>query len=366
MQDTAEHRTEHRTEHRVAVPVLDGMPLFDIGVAGEVFGMPRPDVLSRPYVVQTCGVGDGPLRTQGAVLTVVPDAGLDAVRAAETVVVPALSSIDAEVPEVLVDALREAAGRGARIASVCTGAFALAAAGLLDGRRATTHWMHAGVLASRYPAVGVDARVLYVVDGPVATSAGTAAGIDLCLELLRRDHGSAAAAEVARRLVVPPHRQGGQAQYVSTPLPDQADTSLAPLLDWARSHLDRPLTLSLLARQAGTTSRTLTRRFSGEVGLPPLQWLTSERVRRARQLLEDSDISVEEVAAACGLGTAANLRVHFVRQTGTTPSGYRSLFSPPASIPHTTGRAPAERPAVSSADPSAERRSPAPPRSGTR
>lgn len=333
--------------HRVAVPVLDGMPLFDIGVAGEVFGMPRPDVLDRPYVVQTCGVGDAPVRTQGAGLTVTPDADLDALRSADTVVVPALSSFDADVPRELVVALQDAADRGARVASVCTGAFALAAAGLLDGRRATTHWMHAGALAERFPAVEVDAAVLYVVDGPVATSAGTAAGIDLCLELLRRDHGTAAAAEVARRLVVPPHRQGGQAQYVSTPLPPAQASSLAPLLDWARSHLDQPLTLAVLARQASTTTRTLTRRFSAETGVPPLQWLTSERVRRARQLLEDTDHGIEDVAAACGLGTAANLRIHFARETGSTPTAYRAAFttrrqepgrSTPSGRPHERGQ----------------------------
>lgn len=321
--------------HRVAVPVLDGMPLFEIGVAGEVFGMPRPDVFTRPYLVQTCAVTDGPIRTQGARFIVTAGAGLDEIRIADTVVVPALSSFDAEVPVELVGALQHASGRGARIAAVCTGAFALAAAGLLDGRRATTHWMYAAALAARFPAVDVDARVLYVVDGPVSTSAGTAAGIDLCLELVRQDHGTAAAAEVARRLVVPPHRQGGQAQYVSTPLPDVPDSSLAPLLDWARSHLDQPLTLRLLAREADTTTRTLTRRFAIEVGMPPLQWLTSERIRRARQLLEDTNQPIESIAGGCGLGTAANLRVHFLRQTGTTPTAYRAAFAGAAS----TGRA---------------------------
>lgn len=313
--------------HQVAVPVLDGMPLFDIGVIGEVFGMPRRDLLSRPYSVQVCTVDRRPVRTQGAMLTVVADAGLERIDSADTVVVPALASPDAEVPADLVEALQQAHRRGARIASVCSGAFALAAAGLLDGRRATTHWMHAATLARRFPAVRVDPAVLYVVDDSVATSAGTAAGLDLCLELLRQDHGTAIAAEVARRLVIPPHRQGGQAQYVSAPLPDASDTALAPLLDWARARLDQPLTLGVLAREAGVTTRTLTRRFTAELGMPPLQWLTSERVRRAQQLLEDTDLSVEEIAAQCGSGTAANLRTHFVRQTGVTPSAYRSAFT---------------------------------------
>lgn len=303
------------------------MPLFDIGVIGEVFGMPRPDLLSPPYDVQVCAVRHGPVRTQGAAVTIAADAGLDQMEGADTVVVPALSSPDADVPPELVEALQAASRRGARIASVCTGAFALAAAGLLDGRRAATHWMHAAALADRFPAVEVDPGVLYVVDGSVATSAGTAAGLDLCLELVRQDHGTAVAAEVARRLVVPPHRQGGQAQYVSTPLPDASGSGLAPLLDWARARLDQPLTLALLAREAGVTTRTLTRRFTAELGSPPLQWLTAERVRRAQQLLEDTDLSVEQVAAQCGLGTAANLRVHFVRQAGVTPSAYRAAFS---------------------------------------
>jgi AraC family transcriptional activator FtrA len=319
--------------HRVAVPVLDGMPLFEVGVVGEVFGMPRPDLLTRPYRVQVCSVGGESVRTQGAQVTIAVGAGLEEVRRADTVVVAALASVDGEVPAELLDALQEASRRGARIAAVCTGAFVLAAAGLLDGRRATTHWMYTAALAERFPAVEVDPGVLYVVDGRVATSAGTAAGIDLCLELLRHDHGTAVAAEVARRLVVPPHRQGGQAQYVSTPLPDLPGSALAPLLDWARSRLDRALTLGLLAREAGITTRTLTRRFTAELGMPPLQWLTSERVRRAQQLLENTDLPIEQIAGHCGLGTAANLRAHFARQTGTTPSAYRAAFADGGAVP---------------------------------
>jgi AraC family transcriptional activator FtrA len=283
--------------------------------------------------VQVCTVDQAPVRTQGAEITLAADAGVEAVRHADTVVVPALPSYDAEVPPELIEALQEAFRRGARLAAVCTGAFALASAGLLDGRRAVTHWMYAAALARRFPAVEVDPAALYVVDDHVATSAGTAAGLDLCLELVRHDHGTAVAAEVARLLVVPPHRQGGQAQYVSTPLPDVSDSGLAPLLDWARARLDRPLTLGLLAREASITTRTLTRRFAAELGMPPLQWLTSERVRRAQQLLENSDLSIEEIAAQCGLGTAANLRTHFVRQAGVTPSAYRAAFSAAQQVP---------------------------------
>jgi AraC family transcriptional activator FtrA len=187
--------------------------------------------------------------------------------------------------------------------------------------------MYAAALGARFPGIEVDPDVLYVVDGPVSTSAGTAAGLDLCLELVRHDHGTAVAAEVARRLIVPPHRQGGQAQYVSTPLPDVPSSAIGPLLDWARSRLDRALTLGLLAQEAGVTTRTLTRRFAAEVGMPPLTWLTAERVRRAQQLLESTSLPVEHIAEQCGLGTAANLRIHFSRQTGVTPSAYRAAFA---------------------------------------
>jgi transcriptional regulator GlxA family with amidase domain len=244
------------------------MPLFEIGVAGEVFGMPRPDLLPRPYEVRVCGVGDEPLRLQGAPLVLRVDACLDVLHSADTWWCRPWRASTRTVPGELVDALREAFRRGARIAGVCTGAFALAAAGLLDGRRATTHWMHAAALAEQFPAVHVDPHVLYEVDGRIATSAGTAAGIDLCLELVRRDHGTAIAAEVARRLVVPPHRQGGQAQYVSTPRADDPRLRAGAPAGWARSRLDQPLTLRLLARRADTTTRTLTRRFTAELGAP--------------------------------------------------------------------------------------------------
>jgi AraC family transcriptional activator FtrA len=314
--------------HRVAVPVLDGMPLFELAVPGEVFGMPRPDLLKRPYEVQLCRVGGGPVRTAGASLTLETPHDLTDLVSADTVMVPALAHPDAAVPPELIRALREAAANGARVTAICSGAFVLAEAGLLDGRKATTHWMYAADLAARYPSVEVLADVLYLIDGAVATSAGTAAGIDLCLELVRLDHGTAVAAEVARRLVVPPHRQGGQAQYVSEPLPARPDVALGPVLDWVRAHLDEPLTLTLIARQAGTTTRTLSRRFLAEVGQSPLQWLSAQRVRRAQRLLETTDLTVDRVAARSGLGSAANMRIHFTRVTGTTPSAYRAAFNP--------------------------------------
>ena len=241
--------------------------------------------------------------------------------------VPALASFDAEVPDELVDALQEAFRSRCRIASVCTGAFALAAAGLLDGRRATTHWMHAAALAERFPAVARrPARALR--RGRRGRDVGGHRGRDRPLPGARapgpRDGGRRRGGPPARRASAPPGRPG---PVRLDPDADVPDSSLAPLLDWARSRLDRALTLRLLAREAGTTTRTLTRRFTAELGLPPLQWLTAERVRRARQLLEDTELPVEQVAQQCGLGTAANLRLHFIRQTGTTPTAYRAAFT---------------------------------------
>jgi transcriptional regulator GlxA family with amidase domain len=230
-------------------------------------------------------------------------------------------------------ALRQAAERGARMVSVCTGAFALAAAGLLDHRRATTHWQYAGQLAARYPAVKVDPDVLWVDEGAVLTSAGLAAGIDLCVQLVRADHGSEAAVAVARRMVVAPHRDGGQAQWLERPLPEPGE-GLAATCQWALEHLADALTAADLARHAGWAPRTLARHFKEQTGMAPLRWLTAARVREARRLLEATDLPVEVIAARCGLGTAANLRVHLARDAGVTPTAYRAAYQ---------GRAPGAR-----------------------
>ncbi|HEX6453291.1 MAG TPA: helix-turn-helix domain-containing protein [Trebonia sp.] len=312
--------------HRVGILVLDEMPLFEIAVPCEVFGTPRPDLISPAYEVMFCRPQDQRTRTGGGLVVDSPH-GIDALASADTVIVPALPTCDAPVPDAAVEALRDAAGNGARIASICSGAFALAEAGLLDGRRATTHWMYAAALAARYPAVEVCPDVLYTIDGRLCTSAGTAAGLDLCLELVRQDHGSAVAADLARRLVVPPHRQGGQAQYVMTPIPAAVDDSLSLVLDWARERLDTPLSLAQLAAAAHTSPRTLSRRFIATLGTTPMQWLTNERVRRGQELLETTRLSVDQVARACGLGTPANFRTHFTRVTGTTPTAYRAAFT---------------------------------------
>jgi transcriptional regulator GlxA family with amidase domain len=250
--------------------------------------------------------------------------GLEALDVADTVVVPGYAP-HAEPPASVLEALRAVADRGARVVSVCTGAFALAAAGLLDGRRATTHWKDADELATRYPDVDVDADVLYVDAGAVLTSAGVAAGIDLCLHLVRADFGEQAAARIARRMVVAPHRDGGQAQLLQRPLPSRG-TGLAATCAWALERLAEPLTVADLAHHAGWAPRTFVRRFRAETGTAPLRWLIAQRLLEARRLLEVTDLPVEHVAARCGLGTAANLRLHLARDAATTPTAYRRAY----------------------------------------
>jgi transcriptional regulator GlxA family with amidase domain len=281
------------------------------------------------YEFRLCPVGaDSVALPHGLVLT--GGGSLADVAAADTVIVPAWADPVADPPGDLLDALREAHRRGARIASICSGAFVLAAAGLLDGRRATTHWRHAEALAARYPQVQVDAGVLYTEDGNVLTSAGTAAGIDLCLHLVRADHGARAAAEVARRLVVPPHRDGGQAQYIRSPMPapgaSDAD-AISRVMAWALEHLDRPLTVAELARQAAMSPRTFARAFSATAGTTPMQWLTRRRIAAAQELLETTDLPVERIAARVGFGSAVTLRARFAQVAGLPPSRYRRAFA---------------------------------------
>ncbi|MET8968158.1 helix-turn-helix domain-containing protein [Streptomyces hydrogenans] len=306
----------------VALAVTDGMLHFELSVAHEVFGS-APDAVTVPwYELTVCGPGTvpfGPFRLE-------PDHGLDRLRDAHTVIVPGWADVDAAPPAALVDAVRAAHEAGARVVSLCTGAFVLAAAGLLDGRRATTHWAHTGVLAARHPAVEVDPDVLYVDEGTVLTSAGKAAALDLCLHLVRLDHGSSVANTVARRLVVPPHRSGGQAQFVTAPVPAQDDHPLTALFPWALERLDRPLTVEDLARRAGMSSRHLTRHFRAATGTTPLRWLLTQRVRRAQELLERTDDGVDAIATATGMGTATTLRRHFHRTLGVPPDSYRRTF----------------------------------------
>lgn len=300
----------------------DGMLHFELALACEVFGS-KPDAVPGPwYDLRVCG--SRPVRVGRFVVE--PDGGLDALARARTVIVPGWADVGVEPPAELVAAVRAAYAAGARVVSLCTGVFVLAAAGLLDGLRATTHWAHTGELAARFPRVLVDPDVLYVDNGRVLTSAGKAAAMDLCLHLVRLDHGSAVANVVARRLVVPPHREGGQAQFVSTPVPAREGHPLAEVLPWVMGRLDQPLTVEDLARRANLSSRQLARHFRSVTGTTPLQWLVAQRVRRAQELLEATDDSVEVVAGAAGLGTATTLRRHFHRLVGVAPDAYRRTF----------------------------------------
>jgi AraC family transcriptional activator FtrA len=308
----------------VALAVTDGTPLFELAAACEVFGVDRG--LADPwYDFTVCGQ-DG--AAVGGWLTAGIRRGLDSLADADTVIIPSCRDAAEPPPVALVDAVRAAHAAGARMVSLCTGAFVLAAAGLLDGRPATTHWAHTALLQARYPAVRVDADVLYIDDGDVLTSAGKAAGLDLCLHLVRSDHGTAVANALARSLVVPPHRAGGQAQFIPAPVAPGPGHVLADLLHWARERIEHPLTIRDLARQAGMSSRQLGRRFNAVTGVSPLRWLTTERVRRAQELLETSDLSVEQVASRTGLGTATTLRRHFNHQLGVPPETYRRTFRP--------------------------------------
>jgi len=315
----------------VAVAVVSGTAMFELAVACEVFGTDRSELTEDWYDFRLCAAERRPVRVTNG-LRLETSHGLEDLVTADTVIVPAAGKRAGDHPD-LVEALKRAHANGARIASICTGAFILAEAGLLDGRRATTHWAHAAALAAQYPAVDVDPNVLYVEDGPIFTSAGTAAGIDLCLHLVRRDLGTDVANAVARRMVVPPHRDGGQAQYVDAPLPQCEQETIGLLLDWALARLDEPLTLQDMARQANVSVRTLVRRFAAATGTTPLQWVLAQRVRRAQHLLESSDEPVERIASLSGFGTAANLRQHFTRLVGVPPMHYRRTFRGEGRVP---------------------------------
>jgi transcriptional regulator GlxA family with amidase domain len=305
--------------HHVTVLALDAVLPLDLAIPAQIFG-PRA---GTPYRLTVCGVGSVVPTTTGFSLSVPGD--LRDVPAADTVIVPGYEP-HRRVPPAVVDMLREAHRRGSRLVSICTGAFALAEAGMLDGRRATTHWLNTDELARDFPLVNVDPDVLYVDDGDVLTSAGVSCGIDLCLHIVRRDLGAYAANTVARAIVAAPHRDGGQAQYVQAPVGLYETSSLAPTRGWALERLREPLTVATLADHAGVSLRTFARRFTEESGLTPLRWLLHARLNLARELLEGGDASIEHIAHRCGLGTATNLRLHFRRRFGTTPTAYRRTF----------------------------------------
>jgi AraC family transcriptional activator FtrA len=310
--------------HRVVALLTAPQSPFELACAAEVFGTGGPDVPAR-YDFRVCTEQHVPLPTTSGYAIVV-DAGLAALREADTVVIPGWQSSGGPVSPAVVEALRAAHRRGARIVAICTGAFVLARTGLLDGRGATTHWRETDRLAAAFPEVRVERDVLYVDHGDVATSAGTGAGIDLCLHLVRADHGAAHAARIARNMVLPPHREGSQLQYAAQPVPARADESLAPLLDWATDRLDARLTVGRLAERAGLSSRTLARRFADQLGTSPGQWLLDRRIDAARVLLEQTDLPVAAIATRVGLASAVNLRRRFRAHVGSTPGAYRRTF----------------------------------------
>lgn len=312
--------------HTVALVVFDRVPPFEMAVPCEIFGADRSDMGLPNYRLMVCAVEEGPLVTKAG-FTIEAPYGLSDLHQAQTIVVPAWDSIENTPPAVLLEALRESYERGARIVSLCSGAFVLAAAGLLDGRKATTHWMYAEALAKRFPKVEVDPEVLYIDEGQILTSAGTAASIDLCLHLVRLDYGAEVANMFARRMVVPPHRDGGQAQYVQTPMPkDPGGGVLTETLSWIQTHLREPLTVADMAQHACMSMRTFARRFTEVTGTTPLKWVLGQRILAAQRQLELTDDPIDQVAQECGFGTGATFRLHFKRVVGVSPTDYRKTF----------------------------------------
>jgi len=315
--------------HRVVALCLDGLIAFDLAAPAQTFGLAARRDGEALYMFSTCSPDGAEVRTTTG-FSVTPESGLDALTRADTVVVPGyLAALD-PLPEEVAEALRRAARSGARMLSICTGAFALGYAGLLDGRRATTHWALAEHLEARFPAVEVDPAVLYVDEGDVMTSAGLSAGIDLSLHVVRRDFGIAVADRVARHMVAAPHREGGQAQFIERRR-EESRGSLEATRRWSVEHLSEPLDIAAMAGNAGVSPRTFARRFREETGTTPLQWLLAQRVLEARRLLEETDLPIDEVAWRAGFGGAASLREHFRRATATTPTAYRRSFRPAAS-----------------------------------
>jgi AraC family transcriptional regulator, transcriptional activator FtrA len=310
----------------VAIVVCDGVTAFELGIACEVFGNSWSAVFGVPwYRSFICAVTPGPV-TVDAGFQLLAVHGAERIASADTVIV--LPTVSAEgAPSRIPDALQEAHARGSRIVSLCTGAFAVAAAGLLDGRRATTHWTECSELARRYPKVTVDPGVLFVDGGDILTSAGSAAGIDLCLHVVRKDYGTEIATQLARQLVVPPQRDGGQAQYIDAPMPELDTSSLfADTVSWLQEHMNEPVTVEDLAARSAMSPRTFARRFLASTGTTPYQWLLRQRVQLAQRLLEMSDLPIDAVAEQSGFSTAANLRKHFSRTVHTSPQAYRRTF----------------------------------------
>jgi transcriptional regulator GlxA family with amidase domain len=323
----------NRAMHRVAVLALDHVVALDLGTPTQVFGAAGSAAGTPLYAVAVCTADGGPVVARDG-FHLLPEHDLALLETADTVVVPGIfdgpTLRDGVLGEPVRSALTRAHARGARIMSICTGAFALAAAGLLDGRRATTHWAHATRFRALHPAVDLDPDVLFVDEGDILTSAGVAAGIDLCLHVVRHDHGAAIANGAARRCVMPPWRDGGQAQYIERPVPDGVGPGTAPTREWSLARLGEPLTLHAMAGHARMSVRTFTRRFRAETGLSPARWLVRQRIDHARRLLETTDLGIDQIARRAGFGTAAALRQQFHQAVGVAPSAYRRTFRPPA------------------------------------
>lgn len=315
----------HDNPGLVAILAYDGLCTFEFGIAVEIFGLPRPEFDFPWYRHCIVGLDDGPMRAMGGI-QVLADAGLERLAEARTIVIPGWRDRTEVPPERLLAALRDAHARGARLVSICSGVFVLAASGLLDGQRATTHWRYTDELAQRFPAIEVDPDVLYVDAGPLITSAGSAAGIDACLHLVARDFGTQVANTVARRLVMSPQRAGGQAQFIPAPVAQAPRNDLSALMQWARQHLHEPLEVSQLARRVAMSERTFLRRFSEATGMTPKAWLQHERLARARELLESTADGSERIAELCGYRSVESFRVAFRNAVGLPPSAYRERF----------------------------------------
>lgn len=317
-------KRQDQAPHRIVVLAYEGLCTFEFGIVVEMFGLSRPE-FDRWYSFSVCGLAQRAVRATGGV-TIMPQGDLRALEHADTIIIPGWPKPISPPPERLVRALIRAHERGARLVSICVGSFVLAATGLLDGRRATTHWRFADQMARDFPLVRVEPDVLYVDETDILTSAGSAAGIDLCLHIIRKDFGTVVANAVARRAVVSPHREGGQAQFIDKPVGEAAHPWLSDLLHWVSKRLDERITIEQLAKTAHMSTRTLARRFAATTGTSPLHWLTGLRVRRAKDLLETTTLSIEEVAQASGFASAALLRHHFHATVKLSPSSYRGQF----------------------------------------
>jgi AraC family transcriptional activator FtrA len=315
-----------RKRPTVVALVYDGLCTFEFGIAVEAFALPRPELNVPWYRFSVCSIDGHRVRALGGI-TIQADGALSELRRADIIIIPGWRNVDELPPQRLLAALRRGHERGARVVSLCSGVFVLAAAGLLDGKRATTHWRYTDRLAAQYPRIAVEPDVLYVDEGQVLTSAGSAAGIDLCLHIIRKDYGAEIANRVAKRLVVPPHREGGQAQYTSRPVRQESNQGLSSLLEWLQANLHKPLSVNMLARQAHMSPRSLARHFRAQVGTTPHRWISHQRLLAAQHLLETTNASIDRVSEAVGMQTAATLRHHFRTQFSVSPASYRRRFT---------------------------------------